>query len=56
MYDNVVLKSGVKTGVPVVRGKGYQSEVVIAKGRGGGVWVGAPAWVGGSKVWDPPLL
>ena len=21
---------------------------------GGGVWVGAPAWVGGSKIWDPP--
>ena len=20
----------------------------------GGIWVGAPAWVGGSKVWDPP--
>ena len=22
--------------------------------EGGGVWVGAPAWVGGSKVCDPP--
>ena len=24
--------------------------------QGGGVWVGAPAWVAGSKVWDPPPL